>query len=205
MQNNLSKSCIVAVMLFGAITINKPAIGKPNQNSDQKAITEFRKKTQKINAFLSNKPIFLINAYFPDSPTGRSYNHYRLMLNNIAINIEKTNSLTTPLIGYMYVNYELEDSNHCGDLDGYGYSTRKKAIIHRTDCFSTWMLTGNEPVGEQKVEIIFAYQEGKWGFKDVWWPFARKSDAFLMTAFGKPVEKLIRMKEDNQAWENVIK
>jgi hypothetical protein len=205
MVHNIIQTCLVAVTVFGVVTINKPAISKPNQSSDQKAITEFRKKTQKINTFLSNRPIFLSNADFPDSPTGRTYNHNRFILNNISINVEKTNSLTTPLIGYMYVNYQLEDNNHCGDLNGYGYSTREKAIAHRTDCFFPWILTGTEPRGEEKVEIIFAYQEGKWLFKDVWWPFAHKSDTLLMTAFGKPSGAWIKMKEDNRAWENVIK
>lgn len=204
-HNNLIKSCLVAVTVFGAVTINKPAISKPNQISDQKAITEFRKKAQKINTFLSNRPIFLDNQYFSDSPTGVTYHHYRFILNNISINVEKTNSLTTPLIGYMYVNYQLEDNNRCGNLNGYGYSTREKAIAHRTDCFFPWMLTETEPVGEHKVEIRFAYQEGKWLFKDVWWPFANKSDQLLMAAFGKPSKVWIRMKEDNRAWENLIK
>jgi hypothetical protein len=79
----------------------------------------------------------------------------------------------------------------------YGYSTREKAIARIHDCLKP---TNTPP---WPVRFTFAYQDGRWVFKDVIRTNYNKRDMFLLAALGRAEPPYYRV-ADNQAWEALI-
>jgi len=147
---------------------------------------------------------------FTHSPTGKSYSHVRLKLLDSGFDVQRTNSLVSPFIGYISLTCVAENTDKCGDIviyskggpekvqrDLYGYSTREKAIARVRDCLKPT----NTPPGV--VHFTFIYQDGRWVFKDVIRTDYNKRDTFFLAALGRAEPPYHRV-PDNQAWEALI-
>jgi hypothetical protein len=80
----------------------------------------------------------------------------------------------------------------------YGYTTYEKAMAHARDCFQR---TRSSPV--HNVRLIFAYQDGRWVFKDAIHTKDNQKAGMLLAALGRADPPYHRV-PDNQAWEVLI-
>jgi hypothetical protein len=179
-------------------------------NEAERALALFKAKAEQFQHFFAQKPMILSKQDFTQSPTGKSYSHVRLTLLDSGFDVQHTNSLVSPFIGYLSLTCVAENTNKCGDIviyskvgrekvqrDVYGYSTREKAIAGVRDCLKPT----NTPLGP--VRFTFAYQDGRWVFKDVLRVNHNKRDTFFLAALGLAEPPYHRV-ADNQAWETLI-
>jgi hypothetical protein len=146
----------------------------------ERALSLFKAKSEQFQRFLALTPVFLSNQDFSKSPTGEIYYHVRIKLLESSFDVQRSDSLVSPFIGYLNLVYEEEDTTSCGDVvitypamrsrDVYGYTTYEKAMAYAHDCFQR---RRNPPVEDMR--LTFAYQDGRWVFKDAIRPKYRSS------------------------------
>jgi hypothetical protein len=184
----------------------------PAPTEAEQALTSFKAKAEQFQRFLAQNPVFLSNQDFSKSATGQIYYHVRIKLLENSFDVQRSDSLVSPFIGYLNLVYEEESNTSCGDVvvtypkypsgsdrDVYGYSTYEKAIAHAHDCFQR---RRNPPV--ENMRLIFAYQDRRWIFKDAIRPLAQHKDGRLLAALGR-AEPPHHYVADNRAWEALIK
>jgi hypothetical protein len=170
---------------------------------NQTALQKFRKKAAKIQEFMSTNKLMLVKQDSSLSPTGLSYSYSRVKLvDNISLDVQKSNSLISPLVGYIYLTHTREENLRCGDIMDrykdftYGYSTYEKALIHKQDCFHSYGAVAS-------VKLVFSYQNNHWIFKDAILPDSNRQYQFWLAAIGKP-ELPWHRSDDNQSWEDLM-
>jgi hypothetical protein len=171
-----------------------------SQKEEKAAVKSFILKSNRIGKFMSSERWILAIDDYSKSPTGKSYSYTSTKLIDYRVNVVKTDSLITPFLGYLTIEYRVQDSR-CGDLgENYGYSTHEDALTDRGRC-----QTGSSFARETK--LIFAYQDNKWNFKravqvrnDNDLVENELPDFILAHAFGY---NHYRSKE-NSAWEKLI-
>src|SRR5919106_4818142 len=131
------------------------------------ALALSKAKVEQFERFFAQSPVFLSKEDFTGSPTGKAYRHVRLTLLKISFDVQRTNSLVSPFIGYLFLTCAGEQTGKCGDIvQRYGdlrivdgFSTREKAIARARTCFKAapppWPM-----------RFTFVYQDGRWVFKD---------------------------------------
>ena len=178
----------------------------------ERAVTLFKAKVEQVKRFLAQDPILLSKQDFPESPTGETYYYVWIKLRESSFDVQHSNSLISPFMGYLDFTYDEEDTQSCGDLiffpqrgvgkriqrDIYGYSTHGKAMAHAPNCFQR---RRNPPV--QHTRFTFAYQDGRWIFKDAIRPKDNRRDGRLLAALGRAEPPHHRV-TDNQTWEALI-
>jgi hypothetical protein len=180
---------------------------------EERAVALFKEKTKKFQDFLASKPVFLDKQDLSKSPTGFVYTHYRFKLNDISLNVKRSDSLISPFIGYIDLIYEIDANKQCGDIVDekqqyseryeWGYSTYEKAMAHAYDCFNP-RRSGSRIFPPDDVQLTFAYQEGRWVFKDAIRTKYNNRDRLLLGALGRPEPGQYKL-DDNQRWETLIK
>ena len=173
-----------------------------SQKEEKIAVKAFTKKSSKISKFLlSNQSILFVNNY-ANSSTGKAYSYTSIKLLNSNINVMKTDSLVTPFLGYLTIEYKVQDNKQCGDIDkDNGYSTYNQAFAYKGKCLTE----SNSLIRETK--LVFAYQDNKWIFKaaiqvknDGVLVERELPDFILANAFGYSGNRL----EENSTWEKLI-
>jgi hypothetical protein len=184
----------------------------PTENQD--ALQKFREKSIKIQGFMSTNNLILTKYDFPKSPTGFSYSYMKVRLVNMSFDVQKSNSLISPLVGYIYLTYTWEENSQCGDLievskyikSNYGYSSYEKVLAHKQDCFRSYHQNedGTQlPYKNQSVKLVFSYQDNHWIFKDAIDPDSNSKSMLWLTTLGKP-EGYMRYLPDNHPWEDIV-
>lgn len=185
-----------------------PPVPAPAPTEDERTLTLFKAKVEQFQRFLAQEPQILSKQDFPRSLTGQIYYHIRVKLLESGFDVRRSDSLVSPFTGYLYLTYEEEDTSECGDmvidhgLAGrrvYGYTTYEKAMARIHDCFQRSRIS---PV--ENVRLTFAYQDGRWVFKDAIRTKYNNKALLLLAAFGRPEPNHYRV-ADNQAWEALVK
>jgi hypothetical protein len=176
----------------------------PAPTEDERAMALFKAKVEQFQRFLSQDPVILIKQDFSTSPTGVTYYHLRVKLLESGFDVQRSNSLVSPFIGYLYLTYNTERTTSCGDMIGatresIGYTTYEKAMAHAPDCFQR-----GRSSSPQNVRMNFAYQDGRWVLKDARHTKDNNQATWLLAALGWTVPPYHRV-ADNQAWESLIK
>jgi hypothetical protein len=182
----------------------------PAPTEAERALGLFKAKAEQFQRFLSQSPVFLSKQDFSKSPTGVIYYHLRVKLLESGFDVQRSDSLVSPFIGYLYLTYDAEETTSCGDMivtypggsrESYGYTTYEKAMAHPPDCFRRWR---RSPPSGDNVRLSFAYQDGRWILKDALRPKYNNQDGPLLAALGQANPPHHRV-PDNQAWEALIK
>jgi hypothetical protein len=199
--------------LYKKVKKSSAPASSPTLSEEERAVALFKEKTKKFQDFLASKPVFLDKQDFSKSPTGFVYTHYRFKLNDISLNVKRSDSLISPFIGYIDLIYDLDASKQCGDIVDakqqyseryeWGYSTYEKAMAHAYDCFNPHR-SGSLIFPPDNVQLTFAYQEGMWVFKDAIRTKYNNRAILLLRALGKPEPGQYRL-DDNQRWEALIR
>ena len=109
---------------------------------------------------------------------------------------------------------ETWDNQKCGDIREtskvsketyyYGFSSAAKAKnSDNEECYQR-SASGSYVFRPDKVKFTFAYQEGRWVFKNVIRVAYNKPEILLSTALGYPVEPK-SYREENKFWEDLVK
>jgi hypothetical protein len=173
----------------------------------------FKAKAEQFQRFLAQEPVFLSKQDFSKSPTSVIYYHMRTRLLESGFDVQRSESLVSPFIGYLNLTYGQEENVACGDMvityppiggglpshTSYaGYTTYEKTMVHVHDCFQP----ARSPV--EHVRLTFAYQDGRWVFKGAIRTKYNHKAALLLAAMGRAEPPHHRV-ADNEAWEALIK
>ena len=182
--------CFVGLLQYSVYAASK---------EDKTAVKSFTQKANKIYNFMKTKPLIVSVSPHSISSSGVAYQLNQSEVLDSSINVEGTNSLTTPYLGYITLTYRLEFNETCGDLpDKKGYSTYAKAVADKNNCFQK---TESQI---RKVKITFAYQYNRWIFKDASQLGSSNLNDFpdfvLLGAFGHWGNRT----KENAKWEKLI-
>jgi hypothetical protein len=175
----------------------------PAPTDAERALSLFKAKVEQFQRFLAQEPLALIMQDYSYSPTHEIYQHMRYKLLESGFDVQRSDSLVSPFIGYLNLTYVKETNGACGDLvdpnrQTVGYSTYEKAMAHIHDCFQ------RSRFGVENTRLTFAYQDGRWTFKDAIRTKHNDKDSILLAALGRPEPPWHRL-ADNQVWEALIK
>jgi hypothetical protein len=182
--------CFVGLLQYSAYAESK---------EDKTAVRSFTQKANRIYNFMGTKPLIVGVSTDSISPSGVAYKLSQAEVLDSSMNVERTNSLITPYLGYLTITYRLEFNKTCGDLpDKKGYSTYAKAVADKNNCFQT---TESQI---RKAKITFAYQSNRWIFKDASQLGSSDLNDFpdyvLLEAFGHWGDRA----KENAKWEKLI-
>jgi hypothetical protein len=174
----------------------------PAPTEAERALALFKAKAEQFQRFLAQEPVFLSKQDFSKSPTGVIYNHLRVKLLESGFDVQRSDSLVSPFIGYLYLTYARDTNGACGDIvsvdrTALGYSTYEKATANARDCFQP------SRFGIENTRLTFAYQDGRWTFKNAIRTKYNDTDSWWLAALGRPEPPWHRV-ADNRAWEALI-
>jgi hypothetical protein len=202
-------ACSALPWAGAAAPAKRPAPAPASEPTEgERALALFKAKAEQFQRFLGQEPVLLTKEDVSKSATGVLYYHVRIKLLESALDVQRSDSLVSPFMGYLDLIYERETSGSCGDMvidfpytgrEGLGYTTYEKAMAHASDCFQRMRYA---PV--QNVRLTFAYQDGRWVFKDAIYRKENAKAAQLLAAMGRAEPPYHRV-TDNQAWEALIK
>lgn len=214
-QNNLYRPINCLMLIFAIILANPYLCIAAKADSSRNVTQSFKKKVEHFKEFFSKMPKALSDQPFSKSPSGSVFSFYKYKMIDLSFDVQKSDSLISPFIGYIYLTYEEWDNKKCGDVSVsypgsretvyYGYSTVSKAKnSDKSECYQRSKLTGESLRPQEKIKFIFAYQENRWVFKDVIRVKYNTPDIIISTALGHPVEPG-RYREENKFWEELVK
>jgi hypothetical protein len=191
--------CVIVYSLF-FVTASKVA---SQQETDVKS--SFEKRVAIFEKFFSSRPKFLEKQTFQKSPTGYIFFWIRYDNCKISYDIRKTDSLVSPYMGYINVDYVDVPSTNCGDYrtsspskgEQRYFSTIEAARINRDDdsCYKSDTSRG--------IKFIFAFQKDTWIFKEALNKFSNNLDPRFAIVLGKSISGRIPV-EDNNFWKVLI-
>jgi hypothetical protein len=186
---------------FGCIILSffvfiNASIASAQQNEDKKAISAFEKRVELFEKFFAARPKFLEKQSYSSSPSGYIYFWCRYDNSQISYDIQKTNSLVSPYMGYITVKYDNTVSKKCGDLGEY-FSTIDIARKNRDNdsCYYKEISCENK--------FVFALQKGMWVFKDILNTYNNETDRRLAILTGQAGAGRFPV-EDNDFWRVLI-
>lgn len=188
------------------------SVGESFAQEEKEVISLFEKQIHKFEKFFSSKPKLLEKQSYKglptgkDSPTGYIFFYDRFDDPKISYDIRKTDSLVSPYIGYVNLNYLETTSEKCGDfqLDASKktFTTIELARQKRDDesCYKPYRVGGKE--FRRSARFIFAFQKKRWVYKDVV-DTDNTPDVIFYNAFGNPIHGRLYV-EDNDFWKKLI-
>lgn len=176
---------------------------------EEKARASFDIRVAKLQSFLKPYPVYIDKQKYSKSPTGFIYIPSRFLNIDIKYDIEKTNSVVTPFIGVIFLNFDEFHSPLCGDIDiefyinGQGNQslafTNDQDAIHSKDKVECY-----KHARSVKLAIKFAYQDGKWIYKEVINTKFNLPDFFFTAILsGQECSDRLPM-EENVAWRQLV-
>lgn len=185
-----------------------PAFSQEKEESI--ALSLFKEKVANFDKFFSRQPTLLLKQSVSKSPTGVAFDHRQIRLLDISYDVRKTDSLISPLLGLINVEYKYKTNRSCGDFKYknaddstmvLGFTSYEGALKYRDTCFKIDDLFQPDT---KRVQFSFAFQENRWVYKNVIDLKYNAPDFVLATALGQPVEPGLRV-EDNKEWEELVK
>jgi hypothetical protein len=179
----------------------------PAPTEDERTLALFKAKVEQFQRFLSQDPIILLKYDVSKSPTGVIYTHMRVKVLESSFDVQRSDSLVSPFIGYIHLTFDTESTVRCGDVvidfgigpRWLGYTTYEKAIARVHDCFQR---DPKQALGNMR--LSFAYQDGRWVLQDALHTNIKDRAKWLLAALGR-AEPPYHHVADNQAWEALIK
>ena len=198
-MKNYKRKKIIFVILWFSIFLS---VVKAIAQEEAEVISLFQKRVDTFEKFFSSKPKFLLKLSYIDIGTVRNAPRYVFLYERydnykISYDIRKSDSLVSPYVGYITVDYWASKSTKCGDFVSSGehrFTTLDIARQKRDDesCYKKV----NVGLG---FRFIFVFQKQKWVFKEArttsfnshvpWFDFDTTSEHYV---------------EDNDFWKKLI-
>jgi hypothetical protein len=202
-----------AIFIILCFTIFSGAT-KAFTQEEKEAISLFEKRVDLFESFFSSKPKLLEKQSYKESPTGYIFFYDRFDDYKISYDVRKTDSLVSPYMGYITLDYLESTSKKCGNFEGIEskylkkdanrYFTTIEQVRQKRDDESCYKPSR---IGEHdirwSVKFIFAFQRKQWVYKDVLNTDDNKANVAFYNAFGSPIVNRIYV-EDNEFWKKLI-
>lgn len=220
MKNYKRKKIIFVILCFSIFLSVVKAIAQ----EEAEVILLFEKQVDKFEKFFSSKPKVLfkesysfekdpiIGRKLKSSPTGYVFYYERFDAYTISYDVRKTDSLVSPYMGYITVNYLETTSKKCGDFEASKWELKEEADKYFTtlelarqkrddeSCYKPFRVGGTEI--KRSAKFIFAFQKKQWVYKDVV-DTDNKPNVVFYNAFGNPIYGQLYV-EDNDFWKKLI-
>jgi len=200
------------ILFFVVLSLwHTPLFGQNTQA--EQALKTFKPIVTKFSEFFKTNPKLIAKDFRTYSPTGLLYSIREYRFVDISYNVEKTNSIVSPFVGYLEVIVTDRDNDSCGNVKTefgiYGWDNVDDTLRNDIEqCFS-WRskklyIEKSEP---QAMKFVFAYQDGKWVFKDV--ILQGKSFEMMLAALSKATTKRPNITESaalayNRKWVDLL-
>lgn len=174
---------------------------------EQVAVNSFKKRVAIFEKFFISEPLLMEKQESQESPSGFIFFYSKFKNCKISFDIKKTDSLISPFMAYILVNYPNILSYNCGDMkgafDSKYFSTIEAARNNKNNesCYKESGIGG----GESTDKFIFAYQNSKWIFKEVLFEHNSKPSPWLEAVFTGKISNGRYYVEDNAFWKVLIK
>jgi hypothetical protein len=155
-------------------------ISTVNAQSDQdRAIQTFKIIAAKFSEFFKSPQKLIYKQSFSESPTGINVEVIEYHCSNISYDINITESLISPYVGYVDLELSSLSNCACGNVSytvgAYkritGWDNEKDALdnVNGKDCYKQQFdISGKlDEIQKDNVRVNYAYQNNKWIFKNV--------------------------------------
>jgi hypothetical protein len=163
------KNFIVAILVFSALS---------SQAQDQKqAVDSFSVIVSKFSNFIKSPQKLIYKQKYTDSPSGFVVEVIEYSGSNLLYDIKKTESIITPFVGYIEIDFTDKSNSVCGNVFYtisknkmfIGWDTEKGALDNSNSlkCYEPQTGSDVKPVlsSADRVRFDFSYQNDKWVFK----------------------------------------
>ena len=202
------EKCRKGILLAGLFIVLNVSNALAQKDEVVKSLFEKRVKT--FQSFFSSKPKLLWKQLYlmgdrKSTPTGDAFIYLSFRDCKISYDVRRTNSLASPYIGYITVQYSYSDSSKCGDFKDEDVMSGNKVVLKGRTYFTTLELARQkrddescyEKEGEGETRFSFAFQNNQWVFKDILDTRRNKPDAVFYSAFADVVK-------DNDFWYRLV-
>lgn len=195
------------IKVFTLLVFLTTFVDAKDSSSSENALNAFQDILNKHQNYFNSNPKLLLMLSVKESPTSVAYEISQFIFQDISYDIQTTNSIITPYIGYIDVKTKTRNNNICGNIkrtyDTPGWDNIDDALnnAENASCYIEQ--------GEVVNRYHYAYQNGKWIFKDV--TYANGSvNGRIMSIYGKSTDWFLvaedqKAKTFNQEWFNLIK
>jgi hypothetical protein len=156
---------LLAVFTLYSFAQKKPPVKKADP------VAEFKNLVSKIDERFKKIPTVLTWQDYSPSPSALIF--YKLQFESVesSFDVQTTNSLVTPYIGYIVVKLKVKTNAKSGNVKGYDYN------VGFSDSLAAKENSNNESCSDPKydfnqwctgdVKVSYAYQNNKWIFKSI--------------------------------------
>jgi hypothetical protein len=208
------KTFAIILMLFiglgTSVSFPQEVLGQSEQDQ---ALNSFQKLVDKFSSFFQTKQYLVYKQSYSESPTGVLVYVLEYSLSkDISYDVQKTQSLISPFIGYITLGLTSRENGSCGTVMGYkvrvGWNNADDAVKN-IDNGSCYKYTPLDKPYVDEVRFTFAFQQGKWIFKDIIRVEFNKPAIAISTGLGKPAFPGNVISEQsgleiNKKWLNLI-
>ncbi|MBL0310031.1 MAG: hypothetical protein IPP77_10235 [Bacteroidetes bacterium] len=148
------------------------------QDDQQKVVQSFNFVVEKFSAFIQTSHKLVYKQAYTNSPTGILVYILEYKGSNLSFDIKRTESIISPFLGYIEIDFEDRSNARCGNVSfsikNYtkisGWDNEQEAINFDTvmKCYEPQLDMFNKPEKSfiDRIQFVFAYQDGKWIFKE---------------------------------------
>lgn len=152
------------IILFSFVSFYLISCAIKNTENTNEPQDIFKKEiAEKVISFIKNEPICIKEL---ENHEKKVFSLTKFYLLNATYDVKKTDSLISPLNGFLILDYQTQDNSKCGDIkgvDGFSYSAIEKSLENQAEnCFT--IHGGNPP---QKVMIKANFLDKKWKISDI--------------------------------------
>jgi hypothetical protein len=162
--------CLMFILAIPMSSSHAEDISKAIESNESKKISSddpvksLERIVFKFESFFGSPKILLYKQIYYDSPL--FYLCKYTATSDISYDVQKTNSLVSPYVGYIYITVVGQKNGSCGNIaefggNFHGWSTAVEAIRakDKEECFK-------DPLPDP-LKFVFAYQRDRWVIKHV--------------------------------------
>jgi len=164
MSNVLRNASFAILVSLFSLTFNY-AIA---QDEQQKTLKSFQRIAGNFSSFFKTKQRLLYKQTYSQSMTRILYYVVEYTSQKMSYDVQKTQSLVSPFVGFIYLELISRDNGSCGDVQGYkgkvGWDNATAALrfADKPQCYK--YITGKPWV--DPVRLTFAFHDGRWIFQN---------------------------------------
>lgn len=150
------------------------------QVAENQVASSFKDIASTLQMFFAEKPKMLIKVVDTSSPSGSQFWVDEFLLASSAYDVQKTESIITPYVGYIQLNLLYRFTSKCGntsDRDTWNNVSDALLSAPADSCYS-------EP-SKYNIKFLFSFQEGSWLWKNIIKLDDGEDDVLISYAFGK--------------------
>ncbi len=204
----------ILTLTFLLMSGNICAASAQQRSQQEEALQSFQSVVGRFNFFFKEKTKFVDEHLFSKSPSGITFSVFECEATGVAYDIQETDSILSPFVGYIDVTMTFRSNASCGTIKTqygtYGWDNIKDALKARNieSCYG-WAGKASGKSAPFENRFIFAYQNGKWIFKNVISKGSKEKQRQLSALLGTQIGSHLVIVDPegrlyNQPWMDLI-